>query len=165
MQQQVKEKDPYHYQEVDLQNHKRVFHALEICTITGKPYSDIRTGITKQRPFDIVKIGLNRPRPELYERINERVLEMIKEGLLEEAALYHEFKNLNTLNTVGYKELFNYFDHTWTLEFAINMIQQNSRRYAKKQLSWFNRDTAIKWFNPTEENEIMTYLTVDKNLK
>ncbi len=165
IQQQLMEKDPFHYQEVDLQNHKRVLHALEICTITGKPYSDIRTGITKQRPFDIVKIGLNRPRPELYERINERVLEMIKEGLLEEAALYHEFKNLNTLNTVGYKELFNYFDHTWTLEFAINMIQQNSRRYAKKQLSWFNRDTAIKWFNPTEENEIMTYLTVDKNLK
>lgn len=165
IQQQLKEKDPFHYQEVDLQNHKRVLHALEICTITGKPYSDIRTGTTKQRPFNIVKIGLNRPRPELYERINDRVLIMIKEGLLEEAANYQEFKHLNTLNTVGYKELFNYFDQTWTLEFAINMIQQDSRRYAKKQLSWFNRDSAIKWFNPTEEDEIMTYLTVEKRLK
>lgn len=165
IQQQLKEKDPYHYQEVDLQNHKRILHALEICTITGKPYSEIRTGLIKQRPFDIVKIGLNRPRPELYERINKRVLEMIKEGLLEEAALYHEFKHLNTLNTVGYKELFNYFDQTWTLEFAINMIQQDSRRYAKKQLSWFNRDGAIKWFHPAEENEIMKYLTTEKNLK
>lgn len=165
IQQQLKEKDPFHYQEVDLQNHKRVLHALEICTITGKPYSDIRTGTTKQRPFNIVKIGLNRPRPELYERINERVHIMIKEGLLEEASKYQEFKHLNTLNTVGYKELFNYFDQTWTLEFAINMIQQDSRRYAKKQLSWFNRDSAIKWFNPTEEDEIITYLTVEKRLK
>lgn len=165
IQQQLKEKDPFHYQEVDLQNHKRVLHALEICTITGKPYSDIRTGTTKQRPFNIVKIGLNRPRPELYERINERVLIMIKEGLLEEASKYQEFKHLNTLNTVGYKELFNYFDQIWTLEFAINMIQQDSRRYAKKQLSWFNRDSAIKWFNPTEEDEIITYLTVEKRLK
>lgn len=165
IQQQLKVKDPFHYQEVDLQNHKRVLHALEICSITGNPYSDIRTGKTKQRPFDIVKIGLNRTRPELYERINERVLEMIKEGLLEEAKLFHEFKNLNTLNTVGYKELFNHFDQTWTLEFAINMIQQNSRRYAKKQLSWFNRDSQIKWFHPADEDEIMTYLRTEKNLK
>lgn len=165
IQQKLKEMDPFHYQEVDLQNPKRVLHALEICTIIGKPYSELRTGTTKQRPFEIVKIGLNRPRPELYERINERVLVMIKNGLLEEAALYYEFKQLNTLNTVGYKELFNYFDQTWSLEFAINMIQQDSRRYAKKQLSWFNRDAAIKWFHPEEEIEIMTYLSIVKNLK
>lgn len=165
IQQQLKEKDPNYYEEVDLKNHKRVLHALEICSITGKPYSEIRTGIIRERPFKIVKIGLNRPRPELYERINNRVLEMMEEGLLDEAAQHYQFKHLNTLNTVGYKELFNYFNSTWTLDFAINMIQQDSRRYAKKQLSWFNRDAEIKWFHSAEENEIMSYLNTEKQLK
>ena len=150
--------DPKHYQEVDLQNYKRVMHALEICTITGKPYSDVRTGIRKTRDFEIVKIGLNRPRPELYERINKRVEIMLEEGLLEEAKHFFEFRHLNTLNTVGYKEIYDFLDGKWPLDFAVNMIQQDSRRYAKRQLTWFNRDKEIQWFHPDNENEIFEYL-------
>lgn len=150
--------DPKHYEEVDLLNYKRVLHALEICTITGKPYSEIRTGQRKERPFDIVKIGLNRPRPELYERINLRVEEMMREGLLEEARQFYEFRYLNTLNTVGYKELYAYMDGTWPLDFAVNMIQQDSRRYAKRQMTWFNRDKEISWFHPEDEELIFSFL-------
>lgn len=150
--------DSKHYEEVDLQNYKRVLHALEICTITGKPYSEIRTGQRKQRPFNIVKVGLNRPRPELYERINLRVEEMMREGLLEEARQFYEFRHLNTLNTVGYKELYEYMDGTWPLDFAVNMIQQDSRRYAKRQMTWFNRDKETSWFHPEDEEMIFNYL-------
>ena len=150
--------DPKHYQEVDLQNYKRVMHALEICTITGKPYSDVRTGLRKTRDFDIVKIGFNRPRPELYDRINKRVEIMMEEGLLEEAKHFFEFRHLNTLNTVGYKEIYDFLDGKWPLDFAVNMIQQDSRRYAKRQLTWFNRDKEIQWFHPDNENEIFEYL-------
>ena len=150
--------DPKHYQEVDLQNYKRVMHALEICTITGKPYSDVRTGLRKTRDFDIVKIGLNRPRPKLYDRINQRVEIMMEEGLLEEAKHFFEFRHLNTLNTVGYKEIYDFLDGKWPLDFAVNMIQQDSRRYAKRQLTWFNRDKEIQWFHPDNENEIFEYL-------
>ena len=150
--------DPKHYEEVDLQNYKRVLHALEICTITGKPYSEIRTGQRKQRPFNIVKVGLSRPRPELYERINLRVEEMMREGLLEEARQFYEFRHLNTLNTVGYKELYEYMDGTWPLDFAVNMIQQDSRRYAKRQMTWFNRDKETSWFHPEDEEMIFNYL-------
>jgi tRNA dimethylallyltransferase len=150
--------DPKHYQEVDLQNYKRVMHALEICTITGKPYSDVRTGIRKTRDFDIVKIGFNRPRPELYERINQRVEIMMEEGLLEEAKHFFEFRHLNTLNTVGYKEIYDYLDGKCPLDFAVNMIQQDSRRYAKRQLTWFNRDKEIQWFHPDSKDEIFEYL-------
>jgi len=150
--------DPKHYEEVDLLNYKRVLHALEICTITGKPYSEIRTGQRKERPFEIVKIGLNRPRPELYERINLRVEEMMREGLLEEARQFYEFRHLNTLNTVGYKELYAYMDGTWPLDFAVNMIQQDSRRYAKRQMTWFNRDKETSWFHPEDEELIFSYL-------
>lgn len=150
--------DPKHYEEVDLLNYKRVLHALEICTITGKPYSEIRTGQRKERPFEIVKIGLNRPRPELYERINLRVEEMMREGLLEEARQFYEFRHLNTLNTVGYKELYAYMDGTWPLDFAVNMIQQDSRRYAKRQMTWFNRDKETSWFHPEDEELIFSFL-------
>jgi len=150
--------DPKHYEEVDLLNYKRVLHALEICTITGKPYSEIRTGQRKERPFEIVKIGLNRPRPELYERINLRVEEMMREGLLEDARQFYEFRHLNTLNTVGYKELYAYMDGTWPLDFAVNMIQQDSRRYAKRQMTWFNRDKETSWFHPEDEELIFSYL-------
>lgn len=150
--------DPKHYEEVDLLNYKRVLHALEICTITGKPYSEIRTGQRKERPFEIVKIGLNRPRPELYERINLRVEEMMREGLLEEARQFYEFRHLNTLNTVGYKELYAYMDGAWPLDFAVNMIQQDSRRYAKRQMTWFNRDKEISWFHPEDEELIFSFL-------
>lgn len=142
--------DPEHYQRVDLQNYKRVLHALEVCTQTGRPYSELRTGEAKQRSFSILKIGLNRPRTELYERINLRVDQMMEQGLLEEARSVYPFRHLNSLNTVGYKELFQYFDGTWSLGFAIDMIKQNSRRYAKRQLTWFNRDEEIKWHHPDE---------------
>jgi len=157
IQNELKRLDPTHFEEVDIMNPKRILHALEICTITGKPYSDLRTGTKKERPFKILKIGLNRPRPELYERINARVLKMMEDGLLDEAKPFFEHRNLNTLNTVGYKELFEYFAGNWTLEFAINMIQQNSRRYAKRQMTWFNRDKAIQWFYPEEEEQIITF--------
>jgi len=142
--------DPVHYEQVDIQNPKRILHALEICSMTGAPYSALRTGQRKLRNFNILKIGINRPRPELYERINARVDEMMKDGLLEEAKMFYQFKSLNTLNTVGYKELYAYMDGLWTLDFAVNMIKQDSRRYAKRQMTWFNRDKEIRWFHPDE---------------
>lgn len=142
--------DPVHYKQVDLQNPKRIIHALEICSITNKPYSELRTGQRKLRDFNVLKIGLNRPRQELYERINARVEQMMEDGLLYEAEQFYQFKRLNTLNTVGYKELYEYMDGNWTLDFAINMIKQDSRRYAKRQLTWFNRDKEILWFHPEE---------------
>lgn len=150
--------DPKHYEEVDLNNAKRILHALEICSITNQPFSDLRTGLRKERPFNIVKIGLNRPRQELYERINQRVLDMMKEGLLDEARRFYEFRHLNTLNTVGYKELYEFMDGTWPLDFAVNMIQQDSRRYAKRQLTWFNRDKEINWFHPEDEAGVFDFL-------
>ena len=149
---QLKMRDPLFYDQVDLKNPKRVIHALEVCIMTGKPYSFFRTNKVKQRPFEIIKIGLTRPREELYARINKRVDEMIERGLIDEARRFHPFKHLNSLNTVGYKELFNYFDGDWTLEFAITKIKQHSRNYARKQLSWFNRDKDIHWIDLSEEN-------------
>lgn len=143
--QELKILDPDYYKIVDLQNHKRIIHALEVCIQSGKPYSSFRSESVKKRPFTIEKIGLNRPREVLYDRINKRVDIMMENGLLEEAKSLYTFKGLNALNTVGYKELFNYFDGIWTLDFAIQMIKQNSRRYAKKQLTWFNRDSEITW--------------------
>lgn len=149
--------DPEHYAEVDLKNAKRMLHALEVMQMTGKKFSDLRTNQTKRRTFDIVKIGLNRPRAELYDRINRRVLQMLDDGLEQEARSLYAHKGLNALNTVGYKELFNYFDGVWTREHAIGMIQQNTRRYAKKQLSWFGRDKEIRWFHPDDERGIMEF--------
>jgi tRNA dimethylallyltransferase len=158
IQNELKKLDPKHYEEVDLLNPKRIMHALEICSMTGKLYSELRTGQRKERPFNILKIGLNRPRQELYERINLRVDEMMDEGLLEEARQFYEFRHLNTLNTVGYKELYEYMAGNWPLEFAVNMIKQDSRRYAKRQLTWFNRDKEIYWFHPDEEEKIMNFV-------
>jgi len=159
IQTELKRLDPKHYGEVDLLNAKRILHALEICSMTGKPYSDLRTGQRKERPFNILKIGLNRPRPELYERINARVEEMMADGLLHEAEQFYVYRNLNTLNTVGYKELYEYMDGTYPLDFAVNMIKQDSRRYAKRQLTWFNRDKEINWFHPDNEDEIMKFVS------
>jgi len=150
--------DPEYYDMVDKKNHKRIIHALEICLTSGKTFSSFRKETAKERPFDIIKIGLNLPREELYERINRRVDIMFEEGLMEEAKTYYPHRNLNSLNTVGYKELFEYFDGNWDLDFAKNMIKQNSRRYAKKQLTWFNRDKDINWFRPNQQEEILSFL-------
>lgn len=158
IQDKLKELDPVHYLEVDLNNYKRILHALEICSITGQPFSSLRTGQKKQRNFNILKIGLNRPRQELYERINQRVDVMMEQGLLEEAKLFYSHKQLNALNTVGYKELYAFMDGIWPLEFAINMIKQNSRHYAKRQLTWFNRDKEISWFHPDQEDNIIAFI-------
>lgn len=150
--------DPEYYRIVDLKNHKRVIHALEICYMTGKTYTSFRTKEKKERPFNIIKIGLLRDREELYQRINQRVDQMIKDGLVEEAKSVVSYRNLNSLNTVGYKEIFKYLDGEWDLPFAIEKIKQNSRIYSKKQMTWFKRDEEIKWFHPDQEQEILEYL-------
>ena len=149
---QLKMRDPTFYDQVDLKNPKRVIHALEVCITTGKPYSSFLTNTVKERPFEIIKIGLTRPREELYQRINARVDQMIENGLIDEARQFYPYKDLNSLNTVGYKELFKYFDGDWTLEFAIDKIKQHSRNYARKQLSWYNRDKEIHWINLSDKN-------------
>lgn len=155
---QLKLLDPVFYRQVDLQNHKRVIHALEICLMAGKPYSSFRKNEVKQRPFKIVKIGLQRDREELYGRINRRVDEMMAQGLPEEARAVYPFRHLNALNTVGYKELFNYFSGEWTLEFAIEKIKQNTRIYSRKQMTWFKRDSEIHWFHPDEAETIFRFI-------
>lgn len=148
---QLKMRDPLFYDQVDLKNPKRVMHALEVCIMTGKPYSSFRTESVKRRPFEMVRIGLMRPREELYARINARVDQMIERGLVEEARSFYPHKHLNSLNTVGYKELFMHFDGDCTLEFAIDKIKQHSRNYARKQLSWFNRSDDIHWIDLSDE--------------
>ncbi|WP_321279248.1 tRNA (adenosine(37)-N6)-dimethylallyltransferase MiaA [Marinifilum fragile] len=158
MRMQLKQLDPVFYNQVDLKNAKRVIHAVEICLMAGKPYSELRTNSRKQRDFDIIKIGLNRDREELYDRINRRVDIMIEEGLIEEAKSVFEYRHYNSLNTVGYKELFEHFEDKISLEKAIELIKRNSRRYAKRQLSWFRRDDEIQWFHPDQEKEIIEYL-------
>lgn len=159
---ELKEADPIHYDEVDRMNYKRVIHAVEICRMTGKPYSSFRTNIKKERPFKIIKIGLTRDRDELCDRINRRVDQMMADGLLEEARKVYPYRHLNSLNTVGYKELFNYFDGEWPLDFAIEKIRRNSRVYARKQMTWFKRDEEIEWFHPEDETEILN--SIEKKL-
>ncbi len=155
---ELKEADPVHYCEVDRMNHKRVVHAVEICRMTGKPYSSFRTNSRKTRPFGIIKIGLTRDREELYTRINSRVDSMMASGLLDEARRVYPFRHLNSLNTVGYKELFRYLDGEWTLDLAVEKIKRNTRVYARKQMSWFRRDEEIRWFHPDREEEIMDFI-------
>lgn len=150
--------DPEYYRIVDLKNPKRVVHALEICYMTGKTYTSFRTRQQKERPFRIVKVGLTRPREELYDRINRRVDQMIEDGLAEEARRVYPYRTLNSLNTVGYKEMFKYLDGEWTLPFAIEKIKQNSRIYSRKQMTWFKRDAEIQWFHPEQEEEIMQHI-------
>lgn len=156
---ELKRLDPEHYEQVDRQNPRRVVHALEICHMTGRTYTSFRTAQKKQRPFDIIKIGLNRDREELYQRINLRVDQMMDEGLLEEARNMLPYKSENALNTVGYKELFNYFDGTWNLTEAVERIKGNTRRYARKQLTWFKRDSQMRWFHPDDMKEMMNYIS------
>lgn len=139
--------DPVFYNQVDLKNPKRVIHALEVCLMAGRPYSSLRTNPRKKRNFNIVKIGFSRPREELYERINRRVDQMIENGLVREAWKLYPKRHLNSLNTVGYKELFDYFDGNCTLDFAIGKIKQHSRNYARKQMTWFKKDRKITWID------------------
>ena len=143
--------DPVYYAECDRRNTQRVVHALEICYQTGRPFSAFRTGQVAQRPFRIEKIGLWRERPVLFDRINRRVDAMVEAGLIEEARSVLPFRHLNALNTVGYKELFQYFDGQWTLDFALEKIRRNTRVYAKKQLTWFKKDPDVRWVNLDEE--------------
>lgn len=150
--------DPEHWAIVDRHNPRRIIHALEICHMTGKTYTSFRTNSIKRRPFRIVKIGLNREREELYERINLRVLQMMELGLEQEARSMYTLRHLNALNTVGYKELFQHFDGGIPLEEAVRQIQSNTRRYMRKQLTWFKRDEEIRWFHPDKIKEILNYV-------
>ena len=151
--------DPEHYEVVDRQNPRRVVHALEICHMTGQTYTSFRKAEKKRRPFEIIKIGLNREREELYNRINSRVDSMMEQGLLKEAEEMLPYRQANALNTVGYKELFSYFDGIWELDEAVERIKGNTRRYARKQLTWFKRDQQMKWFHPDEQEQIMKYIS------
>lgn len=150
--------DPEHWAIVDKKNPRRVVHALEICHQTGKTYTSFRTAEKKQRPFQIIKIGLNRDREELYNRINQRVLQMMEDGLEAEARSVYPQRGLTSLRTVGYKELFSYFDGEIDRDEAIRQIQSHSREYMRKQLTWFKRDPEIRWFHPDNVDEIKTYL-------
>lgn len=154
----LRELDPEHWNIVDRNNPRRVIHALEICIQTEKKYTSFRSNTIKERPFNIIKVGLNRDRDELYNRINQRVLDMIEEGMIEEALQVYPKRTLNSLNTVGYKELFEYLDGLTTLDEAIFKIQSNTRRYARKQLTWYKKDTAFQWFNPDNIEEILNYI-------
>lgn len=146
--------DPEYYGIADLKNPKRIIHALEICYMTGRTYTSFRTSCPKTRSFDIVKIGLRREREELYERIHHRVDDMISQGLVEEVERVAAFRNTNALNTVGYKEIFNYLDGTWDMETATEKIKQNTRIYSRKQMTWFRKDTDMHWFHPDDKEGI-----------
>ena len=158
MRSQLKLLDPNFYAQVDLKNAKRVIHAIEICLMTGKPYSVLRTNPKKERNFNIIKIGLEMNREELYNQINKRVITMMANGLEQEARFLYKYRHLNALNTVGYKELFGYFDGTYSKEKAIELIQRNTRHYAKKQMTWFKRDKEIKWFKKDDFKEIIDFI-------
>jgi tRNA dimethylallyltransferase len=154
----LKKLDPEYYKTVDLRNIKRILKALEVTLMTGKAYSSLLTGTAKERPFEIIKIGLDIRRELLYERIDSRVDQMMMHGLTNEAKRYFEFRHLNALNTVGYKEIFMYLEGTITLEEAVDLIKRNTRKYARRQLTWFRRYDDIKWFDPSETTEIIKYI-------
>lgn len=154
----LKKVDPDYYASVDLKNHKRIMHALEIYYLTGKPYSSFRTNTKQSRPFHVLKIGLNTDRQVLHERINQRVDQMVANGLVEEARSVYPHRSLNSLNTVGYRELFEHFDGATTEAEAIELIKRNSRRYARRQLTWFRKDESIHWFEPEQEKEVIEFI-------
>lgn len=154
----LKELDEAYYNKVDLQNPQRISRALEVCLTTGLPYSSLRKGKKQNRNFNIIKIGLNIDRELLYQRINKRVDEMVNNGLVKEVESLTAYKHLNALQTVGYKELFDYLDKKTDLKKAIELIKQNTRRFAKRQLTWFRRDEEIQWFEPQQTEEIINYI-------
>ncbi len=155
---ELKIRDPEYYNEVDKDNPRRIIRALEVCRTTNKPYSSYRNNKKKNNEYEIIKIGLNRDRKELYDKINLRVEQMIDLGLIEEAKKVYKYRNLNSLQTVGYKEIFEYLDKKITLEKAIELIKRNTRRYAKRQMTWFSKDEEIKWFHPNEIDKILKYV-------
>ena len=168
---ELRELDPQHWETVDRSNPRRVVHALEICHQTGQTYTSFRIGKKKERPFNIIKIGLTRDKvlkvkrgqvimdhTELYDRINARVVSMMEQGLVEEAKSVLPYRNEKALNTIGYKEMFRYFDNEITLEEAVRQIQSNSREYARKQLTWYKKDESVKWFHPNQEKDIKDYI-------
>lgn len=150
--------DPAYYGKVDRNNPSRVIRALEVCLQSGQPYSALRKGEPKQRNYHVVKIGLNRPREELYDRIDRRVEAMMEAGLVEEVRALLPYRRCNALQSVGYKEIFDYLDGTVSLEEAKELIARNSRRYAKRQLTWFNRDRSVRWFHPDDTDGVLRYL-------
>ena len=150
--------DPDYYAECDIRNPKRVVHALEICYMTGRTYTSFRVRRKAHRPFRIIKVGLQREREELYARINRRVDSMMQDGWLDEARRVLPFRHCNSLNTVGYKELFKYLDGEWELDFALEKIRRNTRVYSRKQMTWFRRDEEVRWFHPEDANGILDYL-------
>jgi len=158
LQEKLKQLDPNFYNTIDLNNVKRLYRAIEVCTLSPKSYTSLRVGKTKNRPFNIIKIALNRDKEELYDRINQRVDMMMQNGLLDEVKNVLPFKNHNALKTVGYTELFNYLDNQITLDEAVEKIKVNTRRYAKKQLSWFNKSNDYSWFHPNDKEKIIQYL-------
>ena len=155
---ELRQADPVHFAEVDRRNLRRVIHAVEICRTAGRPYSDFRTRTVKVRPFRILKIGLVRPREELFHRIDARVDQMMDDGLLREARALYPQRHLNALNTVGYKELFQHFDGQLSLDEAVARIKRNTRVYARKQQTWFRRDPSITWFHPDDTAHILRFL-------
>ena len=155
---QLERLDPDYYQTVDLNNPNRILRALEVCMATGQTYTSLRQNEVRPREFEIIKIGLDRPREELFDIIEQRVDKMIQQGLVDEVRSLEDHKNLNALNTVGYKEIFNYLDGTWSLDKAIEKIKTHTRRYAKRQLTWFKKDREINWFHPDETDKIIAYI-------
>ncbi len=163
LREKLKDLDPIYYGKVDLNNPRRIIHALEICHMTGRPYSSFLTSQTKPRPFRIVRIGLNRPREELFGRINQRVLQMIDMGFENEARKVYPLRSLNSLNTVGYKEMFKFFDGEWDFDTAIQKMQRNTRIYAKKQLTWYKKDPEMTWFNPDDTQAILSFVDLRRS--
>jgi tRNA dimethylallyltransferase len=160
---QLKELDPDYYEVVDLNNPNRIMRALEVCIAAGKPFSSLRSSVNRTRDFRVIKIGLDRPRKELFERIEKRVEQMIVDGLVEEVKILSPFKNLNSLNTVGYKEIFRYLEGDWSIDEAVTKIKTNTRRYAKRQLTWFKKDKSVHWFHPDELEKIIDFIKIQLN--
>jgi len=158
LQEKLKSADPAYYQQVDLNNPQRIIRALEVYESTGKPFSSYRKATAHPRPFECIKIGLTLPREALYERINQRVDNMVKQGLVDEVKSLLPYRHMNALNTVGYSELFDYFDGKTDLESAISLIKQNTRRFAKRQLTWFRKDNELKWLRADDPSLIETIL-------
>ncbi len=162
---ELKEKDPEYFQEIDQANPQRIVRALEVCRATGQKFSSFRSKQNHRRNFDVIKIGLDMPREKLYANINQRVHEMMEQGLLDEVKSLYGQRNLNALQTVGYSELFDFLDNKISLDQAVELIKQNTRRYAKRQLTWFRKEPGLVWFSPTQYQEILAFIQVKLGTK